>query len=78
MDASHQGIEWKGGGEYPEGEGWVAIAKGLAAPVNSLRLQISQGCVRVSVRHSGVMRPLRQGDDLINAAGFRTGRGEGS
>jgi hypothetical protein len=42
----------------------IAVVKGLAVPVDSLKLQISHGCVRVSVRASDVMRPLRWGERL--------------
>jgi len=78
-DASQSGNCVEGRGRVPRRRGQgIAVVKGLAVPVDSLKLQISHGCVRVSVHHNGVMRPLRWGDGLINGAGFRTGSGEGS
>jgi len=52
------------GAGTPKERAGVAVVKGLAVPVDSLKLQISHGCVRVSVRHSDVMRPLRWGERL--------------
>ena len=52
------------GAGTPKVRAGIAVVKGLAVPVDSLKLQISHGCVRVSVRHSDVMRPLRWGERL--------------
>ena len=66
------------GAGTPKVRAGIAVVKGLAVPVDSLKLQISHGCVSVSVRHSDVMRPLRWGEGFINAARLPTGSGEGS